>query len=262
MRGEVQILSKNIRIRGDTSQNSWGCSILTSDFPDGLIVRNGSTIMDSVEIYNCSQYDTLHAAVRFDGAAGAYSSITNSSIYLGWGMGITILDSQNVFLQNNNIFSFVRFGVLIKTSFNITLDSNILNGVWERGLIALDHFVDISGGFIGCADDESMPPCSYTFTNNIAIGSSYSGFASYGHTCGLAQPNQFRGNVAHSNSGTGAVIFPDPSDPTQSTCMEASYFYAYKNQEDGAVSIFNTQTVNYNHMIMIDNVFGPSPMIG
>ena len=115
--------------------------------------------MDSVEVYNCSQYDTLKAALRFDGNTGSYSSITNSSIYLGWGMGITIIDSNNTFLQNNNIFSFVRFGVLIKTSFNITLDGNVLNGVWDRGLIALDGFVDISGGIIGCADDKLYPPC-------------------------------------------------------------------------------------------------------
>ena len=85
--------------------------------------------------------------------------ISNSSVYYGWGMGITILNSRNVLIQTTNIFSFVRFGVLIKQSFNITLDSNILVGVWERGLIALDHFVDISGGIVGCADEKSMPKC-------------------------------------------------------------------------------------------------------
>ena len=215
MRAEVQILSRNIRIRGDTLSNSWGCSILTSDFPDGLDYRSGSTIMDSVEVYNCSQYDTLKAALRFDGNTGSYSSITNSSIYLGWGMGITIIDSNNTFLQNNNIFSFVRFGVLIKTSFNITLDGNVLNGVWDRGLIALDGFVDISGGIIGCADDKLYPPCQYSLTNNIAMGSSFSGFATYGYKCGLTKSNQFRGNIAHSNAGTGAVIFRDPLDFSQ-----------------------------------------------
>jgi hypothetical protein len=49
---------------------------------------NGNTIMDSVEIYNCSQNNTLRAAVRFDGNSGSYSSITNSSIHDGaaWGL--------------------------------------------------------------------------------------------------------------------------------------------------------------------------------
>ena len=70
MRGEVLLLSRNIKIQGDTTvvKNSWGCSILTSDFPDGEVIRGGSTVLDSVELYNCSQYDTLRAAIRFDGA--------------------------------------------------------------------------------------------------------------------------------------------------------------------------------------------------
>jgi hypothetical protein len=97
LRAEVLLLSRNIRIQGDTTSNSWGCSILTSDFPDGDYYRYGNTIMDSVEIYNCSQYDTLKAALRFDGANGNFSSITNSSIYNGWGMGVTITGSSNIF---------------------------------------------------------------------------------------------------------------------------------------------------------------------
>ena len=44
--------------------------------------------------------------------------------------------------------------------------------------------------------------------------------------------------------------------------MEASYFSAYKKQEDGAVSLFATANINYKHMLMIDNAIGPSPMIG
>ena len=113
LRAEVLLLSRNIRIQGDTTSNKWGCSILTSDFPDGDYYRNGNTIMDSVEIYKCSQYDTLKAALRFEGANGMFSSITNSAIHNGWGMGVTITGSSNIDFKNNNIFNFVRFGVII-----------------------------------------------------------------------------------------------------------------------------------------------------
>jgi len=43
-------------------------------------MRAGSTIFDNVEIFNCSQYDTLKAALRFDGAKLGVSSITRSTI--------------------------------------------------------------------------------------------------------------------------------------------------------------------------------------
>jgi hypothetical protein len=49
---------------------------------------NGITIMDSVEIYNCSQNNTLRSSLRFDGYSGAYSSITNSSVHDGAAWGI------------------------------------------------------------------------------------------------------------------------------------------------------------------------------
>ena len=45
-------------------------------------------ILDSVEIYNCSQANTLKAALRFDGNSGTYNSITNSSIHSGLNWGI------------------------------------------------------------------------------------------------------------------------------------------------------------------------------
>lgn len=54
MRGEVMLLSRNIRIVGNDS-NAWGGQVLTGDFieADGTS-RTGYTFMDNVEIYNCS----------------------------------------------------------------------------------------------------------------------------------------------------------------------------------------------------------------
>lgn len=60
------LMSRNIRIVGNDT-DKWGCQVVTSDFveADGVI-RSGRTFMDHVEVYNCSQYDTWKAAVRFD----------------------------------------------------------------------------------------------------------------------------------------------------------------------------------------------------
>lgn len=46
--------------------------------------------MNSVEIYNCSQYDTYKAAIRFEGAYGGWSEVRNSAIHHGLGYGANI----------------------------------------------------------------------------------------------------------------------------------------------------------------------------
>jgi hypothetical protein len=86
IRGEVALLSRNVRIQG-TDLEAWGCQVLTSDFVegDGKTQRRGNTVMDHVEIYNCSQYDTKKAALRWYLSMNGWSSITNSSIYHGYG---------------------------------------------------------------------------------------------------------------------------------------------------------------------------------
>lgn len=54
IRAEVFLLSRNIKIAG-ADEEAWGCQILTSDFLEfSGRMRTGSTIMDNVEIYNCS----------------------------------------------------------------------------------------------------------------------------------------------------------------------------------------------------------------
>jgi hypothetical protein len=88
MRGEVLLLSRNILIQGEDIE-SWGCQVITSDFvEDDGTYRGGSTILDNVEIYNCSQYDTYNAALRFDGAVSQWSKVSNTAVHHGNGWGI------------------------------------------------------------------------------------------------------------------------------------------------------------------------------
>ena len=88
MRGEVMLLTRNLRIVGNDT-DAWGCQVVTSDFIEGNgELRKGKTVLDHVEIYNCSQYDTYKAALRFEGNGGDYSIVSNSAIHHGLGMGI------------------------------------------------------------------------------------------------------------------------------------------------------------------------------
>jgi hypothetical protein len=122
MRGEVMILKKNVKIIGNDT-DAWGCQIVTSDFQEGNNeLRVGYTFFDNVEVHNCSQYDTYKAAIRFEGAKLGSSKISNSAIHHGLGMAFNVEFSENIILQNNNIFNFQKYGINIMTSKKITLD--------------------------------------------------------------------------------------------------------------------------------------------
>ncbi len=90
MRTEVFLLSRNIKIVGSET-DGWGGQIVTSDFVEGDgTLRTGRTVLDHVEIKNCSQQDTLNAALRFEAASEAYSLVSNSALSFGFMYGIAI----------------------------------------------------------------------------------------------------------------------------------------------------------------------------
>jgi len=69
MRGEVMLLTRNVKIDAEDIE-SWGGQVITSDTIefDGKM-RFGHTVLDNVEIFNCSQIDTFKAALRFEAAS-------------------------------------------------------------------------------------------------------------------------------------------------------------------------------------------------
>lgn len=134
MRGEVMLLTRNIKIVGEDVE-AWGGQIVTSSIiePD-LSYRHGQLIMDNVEVYNCSQADTAKAAVRFEGVTGKTSSITNSAIHNGLGWGVSITSAAKVVMKNNVVFGFRPFGVSMLTVSNIIFKDNIVAHVYERDI--------------------------------------------------------------------------------------------------------------------------------
>lgn len=116
MRGEVILLTRNIKINAE-DVDGWGGQILTGDtievYDGEMTMRTGSTIMDNVEIHNCSQVDTENAALRFASAASGHSSITNCALHSGLGWGMVISSSANINVKNNNIFNFRPMGFVM-----------------------------------------------------------------------------------------------------------------------------------------------------
>jgi len=238
VRGEVLVLTRNIRIYGEDVE-AWGAQFVTSDtveiYGADITVRQGQTILDSVEFYNCSQIDTFKAALRFEGAVGKFSKVTNSAIHNGLSWGVNIKSSANIFMQDNIIFSFKPIGLSVSAASNITLDGNMVANIYERIIDALGSTADARAGYALCSYwyNEGETCTDLHVTNNIAAGVSYAGFITYGHDCGDYSGDNFKDNIAHSvagfKGGMGAYIFPDPTKLYhEEKCFEGSRFTAYK----------------------------------
>ena len=147
MRGEVLLLSRSIVIAGNDT-GAWGGQIVTSDFFDSDgVQRNGSTVMDYVEVYNCSQYDTMMGAMRFEQNGNAQSNITNSAIHHGLGVGVEITGARNTNFINTTVFSFKKFGINVEDSANLIFDRNVVVGINRRP----QDIEDTHGAFLFCS---------------------------------------------------------------------------------------------------------------
>lgn len=203
IRGEVVLLTRNVRIIGEDKEG-WGGQVLTGDtievYDGEMIFRKGSSILSNVEIYNCSQVDTENAALRFSSASSSYSEVSDSAIHSGRGWGINVVNSANILLKNNNIFGFQPMGMAVDSARNITIEGNVLGAVVERDTLDFDgtSSVDKGAGYTICAITGNPCP-GLVVRNNIAAGVVYAGFVTIGHDCG--DYGRFSGNVAHSVKG-------------------------------------------------------------
>ena len=102
MRGEVILLTRNIRVVGEES-NDWGCTIVTSDRVEAdRSVRTGTMILDNVEVYRGGQKDTLKSAIRYEGATRSLTSLVDGTV--AWGGNakpLIIKTSHNINVKNS-----------------------------------------------------------------------------------------------------------------------------------------------------------------
>ena len=162
MRGEVALLSRPVVIRGEDIE-SWGCQIVTSDtievYPTNIYFRHGSTIMENVEIYNCSQIDTEKAAIRFEAAMKQSSRIQGCSLHNGYGWGIKATASANLQFRDNVLFNFRPFGVVLDNVRNTVYDNNILMHVQQRTTFPGGSVTDFMAGVAVCSFPGVNPGC-------------------------------------------------------------------------------------------------------
>lgn len=274
IRGEVFLLTRNIRIEGEDVE-SWGAQFVTTDTFEfvlgaGVTHRTGITIMDNVEMFNCSQINTRKAALRFEKALAGYSEISNSVLHNGYGWGINVQSSANLRFENNILFTFRPVGVGMLDVTNVTMIGNAVSHIYERPSTGAQHYVDPAAGITICALMEDDVCTDVTLTDNLVAGAPWAGFIMMGHNCGdeTKPTTNFRNNVAHSinfdnkKGGIGAIIYPDNKIAAhKSTCYGGSYFTAYKCAKQGVHGFFESKKVEYNYMTMFDNLLGAGPLI-
>ena len=120
-RGEVRLLSRNVRIVGNDDGDKWGCHILTMDRTefDGSI-RLGTTQLDSVEVSRCSQQNTFNAAIRFESAGTTGNNwIKNSVVHNSEAWSLLIKGSKNIRVEDSDFIGAKAVGVNIQSVQNV-----------------------------------------------------------------------------------------------------------------------------------------------
>lgn len=184
MRGEVILMTRNVKIVGEDADN-WGGQILATDmFESNGAWRKGKIIFDNVEVENCSQRNTFKAAIRFEGAMGGYSSVSNSVVHNSQAWSVSVMRSNNILLKDSSFLGSTAIGVHLDFVRNITMDGTFTGDVMPRTLSAGDGFVDKEGCVAICSYMTQGSKCyGLSIVNNIAAGCKFGGFIAPGHDC-------------------------------------------------------------------------------
>jgi hypothetical protein len=132
MRGEVVLLTRNVKIAG-VDNDSWGGHVLVSDVVDETgAEKNGWLTMENVQFEHMSQRDTEKAALRFDSAALGQSRVKNIVIADTLGWSVNIVRSSNIVIEDSAFIGAKQIGVAISVSRDVTLKGIITGDVMKR----------------------------------------------------------------------------------------------------------------------------------
>mmetsp|Transcript_467 Transcript_467/g.688 ORF Transcript_467/g.688 Transcript_467/m.688 type:complete len:444 (-) Transcript_467:1809-3140(-) len=255
IRNEVALLTRNVKIMGE-KKDGWCGHIMASDLLDNGVIREGSLILENVEMDYVSQKDVGKGGVRFENAIGSsntYSRIKDSVIHDGLDWGLSIVSSNNIEIIDNTIVGWRAVGVKIDKTQNITFTGNLIGDVRARVWTALGMVVDKEACVaLGSYTNKATINRDFTFKNNIAAGCVYAGFVLPANTACGASNEKFSGNVAHSSTRYGTYAYANPLSTTNSQCVQWGHYAAYKTQEACAISVMNTKQQKVTHMTCID----------
>jgi len=132
MRGEVALLSRNVRVVGDDIY-SWGGHIVVSDnIEDTGVQRSGLLVLDHVEVYNCSQRNTFKSAIRFEGVNNRTQMVTNTAVHGSIAWSLSAQYASNIFVEDSVFIGARAVGVNVISSKNVTMNNILVGDVRVR----------------------------------------------------------------------------------------------------------------------------------
>jgi len=156
MRGEVVILSRNIKIMGSDEDN-WGCQIVTGEtleftVDDKEITRKGQLQMHNVEMEKCSQRDN-QPALRFESLKSEPSLVKGCAFHNGKGWGARVRRSDFIVFEDNVWFGFAPIGVNFDFANNCQFRNNFVGHILKRTSDSFEakKTLDKEGAVIMCS---------------------------------------------------------------------------------------------------------------
>lgn len=135
-RGEVRLLTRNIKIVGHDEGDKWGGNIFTHDRMefDGTI-RMGTTQLNYVEVAKCSQENTWNAAIRFESTGETGNSyVKNTVVHDSQAWSLLIDSSKNIVIENSDFIGAKAVGVNLKSISNVSMDGLFIADVTKRDM--------------------------------------------------------------------------------------------------------------------------------
>lgn len=129
---------------------------------------------------------------------------------MGW--SLSVQESSNIFIQNSSFIGSKAIGLAVWTSQNVTLDNIFVADSTKRDVAAF-NVADREACISICAYLDKPDSCSdISLTNSVTAGCTFAGVVAMGHECGESETQKVVKNVvAHSISGSGFHIYPDPT---------------------------------------------------
>jgi hypothetical protein len=116
MRGEVILLTRNVKVIGDDT-DSWGGQIVVSDnVEDSGAKRSGQLTMDHVEVYNCSQMNTFKSAIRFEGVNNLTQVVRNVAVHGSLSWSISSQSASNILIEDSAFIGARQIGLHVMQS--------------------------------------------------------------------------------------------------------------------------------------------------
>ena len=110
-------------------------------------------------MYNCSQENTYKASIRWEGAIGGTSSVTNSTVHGSMGWLASVYKSNNVVLEDNTFVGSRAIGVHLDNVRNVKMHGNFIGDVMPRGFGAGDGITDKEACVAVCSYMTDGSPC-------------------------------------------------------------------------------------------------------